>query len=180
MTLFRMAFTVIIVLFGAGVIAGHSFGYRLNMTQSLPLGLYRYVQVLPDAIQRGDVVFACPENNTFQQQARDRGYLPFGVGCPHWFAPFLKKAMALPGDVVDVTENGIVINDVSVVNSSRLSVDGQNRAMPPVPKSGVVSEGHVWLLSDFTMRSWDSRYFGSVPLETIQGIATPIWTLTSD
>jgi type IV secretory pathway protease TraF len=35
----------------------------------------------------------------------------------------------------------------------------------------------VWLLSAHDPRSFDSRYFGAVPVASIQGIAHPIWVV---
>jgi len=45
--------------------------------------------------------------------------------------------------------------------------------------AGACPGGHeplvVWLLSGHDPRSFDSRYFGGVPVTNIQGVARPIW-----
>ena len=166
------AFTFII----AGFIAGHFFGLRWNKTASFPRGIYQVTAFNSAEIPRGSLVMACPEQTEMQREARDRGYLPWGFGCSGGFAPLFKKVMAMPGDSVDVTPIDIKINGAPVVNSGRLEADGSGRAMPPLPTSGEVPSGMVWLLSDYAPRSWDSRYFGPVPMHTIEGFARPIWT----
>ena len=176
MKLFRIALGTLAALTAFGAFAGHHLGYRWNKTKSLPSGIYRYVPTSPDLIKSGDLVMACPEQNELQKEARGRGYLPYGLGCAGGFAPLFKIAMALPGDQVEITQRAIKINDRIVKNSGRLNADSQNQALPPMPDSGVVPEGMVWLISDYAKRSWDSRYFGPVPINTIQGLAYPVWT----
>jgi len=41
--------------------------------------------------------------------------------------------------------------------------------------SGIVPDGMVWLLSDSAPDSYDSRYFGPLPLPTIQAVVRPLW-----
>jgi type IV secretory pathway protease TraF len=38
-----------------------------------------------------------------------------------------------------------------------------------------VPPGQVWLLSGHDSRSFDSRYFGPVPVANVQGVARPVW-----
>jgi type IV secretory pathway protease TraF len=48
----------------------------------------------------------------------------------------------------------------------------------PVASGGYsVPAGEVWLLSGHDPRSFDSRYFGAVPVTNIQGVARPIWVV---
>lgn len=175
-TAFRLSVGLVAALTVGGLVAGHSLGLRWNKTESLPPGVYQVTEIDPATIQRGSMVMACPEQSPVQLDARERGYLPFGFGCPGGFAPLFKIAMAVPGDVVEVTPAGITINGNPVANSSRLEADSEGRALPPLPASGTVPPGMVWLLSDYAPRSWDSRYFGPVPLDTVQGLARPVWT----
>jgi len=176
-TAFRAAVALVATFLVGGLIAGHSAGLRLNKTESLPMGIYQVEETDPAMIERGSIVMACPEQSEVQTEARDRGYLPYGFGCPGGFAPLFKIAMALPGDVVNATPEGITINGQPIANTSRLTTDGEGRALPPLPESGEVPPGKVWLLSDYAPRSWDSRYFGPVPLGTVYGLARPVWTV---
>lgn len=173
---FPTSVALVALTLAVGLVAGHSMGYRWNKTESLPPGLYQVKEIAPDEIQRGSLVMACPEASSVQKDARDRGYLPYGLACPGWFAPLFKIAMAVPGDVVQATTQGITVNGAPVPNTSRLEADSTGRALPPLPQSGMVPPGRVWLLSDYAPRSWDSRYFGPVPLGTVYGLARPVWT----
>lgn len=81
----------------------------------------------------------------------------------------LKQVLALPGDWVDVSPDGIRVNGQEIANSARLAVDGAGRPLPPLPVSGVVPTDQIWLLSGHALESFDSRYF--------RPVATPLWVL---
>lgn len=175
-TAFGLAVGLVVVATIGALVAGHSLGLRWNKTESLPPGLYQVTAINPNEIQRGNVVMACPEKSEVQLEARERGYLPYGFACPGGFAPLFKIAMAVPGDTVMATTDGITVNGAIIANTSRLEADSEGRALPPLPASGEVPPGMVWLLSDYAPRSWDARYFGPVPLSTVYGLARPVWT----
>jgi type IV secretory pathway protease TraF len=41
-----------------------------------------------------------------------------------------------------------------------------------------VGSGDIWVLSGHDPRSFDSRYFGPVPVANVQGEARPLWVLS--
>src|SRR4051794_36391049 len=89
-----------------------ALGLRLNMTPSVPTGLWR-VWPAAGALQRGGVVQAClPEH--ISAEGRKRGYL-HGGKCPGKAYPVLKPVGALPGDVVKVTPAAVLVNGRDVV-----------------------------------------------------------------
>ena len=155
-----------------GLVAGGIGDLRLNVTGSLPPGVY---QVVEGDVQRGDLVLACPALTEMQFEARARGYLRYGLSCPGWFGSIIKYAAALPGDVVIATPGGIAINGRPMPNTSRLDADSKGQPLPPLPASGKVPDGQVWLLSTYAGRSFDSRYWGPVPLSTLRGRVRPVW-----
>ena len=106
------------------------------------------------------------------QRARERGYLAPGWGCDGGVAPLLKQVVALPGDWVDVSPDGIRVNGREIANSARLAVDGAGRPMPP-PAAGEVPAGHIWLFSGHA-QSFDSRYFGPVARAAVIGTVAPL------
>src|SRR5262245_46549507 len=65
---------------------------RVNVTPSLPLGLYRVIH-LP--VHQGALVEVCPPQSLTSMALR-RGYLGRG-SCPGGARPLLKSALALPG-----------------------------------------------------------------------------------
>lgn len=142
------------------MVAG-SAGFRLNLTSSIPLGLYK-VAGSQRALKRGDVVLACLPDSV-AGFARDRGYVPGGGSCPKRRAPVGKLVMALPGDIVAVLPTGLSVNGVMVGRSRPLLHDRSGRALPRVPCGRSLVEPHTLWLIGSSEHSFDSRYFGPVP-----------------
>ncbi len=132
------------LVFGAGL--------RFNPTPSLPKGIYRLAPGLP---AKNDLVSFCLEGE-FAELALERGYLESG-SCPSGLRPLLKRLAALPGDSVDPSTFPI------------RSVDSHGRSISPALIPGVVPPGMALVLADHP-GSFDSRYFGFVPLDSLQRI----------
>ncbi len=159
-------------LIAVGLTGAWFSGYRLNMTESFPRGLWR----LTDApIAKGALVLFCPTDAALFERARDAGYLAYGL-CEGGFAPLIKRIAAVPGDQVTVTAAGVRINDALQAKSQKIATDSVGQGVPRAPISDVVPAGHVLLLSDYSARSYDSRYFGAVPTGRIQGVVVPVLT----
>jgi len=100
-----------------------------------------------DAPRKGDVVVV---------------HIPDKAGRVH---DLVKRIVAVPGDTVAVTD------DVAFVNGSREATrgvivdptDSVNVAPTRIPK------GTVFLMGDNRPISYDSRFFGTVPLSDVQG-----------
>ncbi|MDL2315540.1 conjugative transfer signal peptidase TraF [Desulfovibrio sp. OttesenSCG-928-A18] len=132
------------LVFGAGL--------RFNPTPSLPKGVYRIVSGAPE---KNDFVSFCLEGE-FAELALERGYLEPG-SCRSGLRPLLKRLAALPGDSVDPYSLPIC------------AVDSHGRPMSPALAPGVVPPGMALVLADHP-GSFDSRYFGFVPLESLQRV----------
>ncbi|QPB24808.1 conjugative transfer signal peptidase TraF [Rhizobium sp. 007] len=152
-------------------IGGAAGGLRINMTSSEPLGLWRVLAVdRPPAV--GDVVFICPPENDVIREARKRGYLRSGL-CPGGVAPLIKTVIAAAGQHVAIGASVSV--DGRVVPSSGLAQrDEKGRSLSPF-QSGVVPQGQVVLHSSFA-GSYDSRYFGPLPVSGMLGLAQEVLT----
>jgi conjugative transfer signal peptidase TraF len=162
-----VAAALLIVFFAAGRIGG----LRVNTTPSEPLGLWRIVP-LTRSVLPGDTVFVCPPENTAMREAMQRGYLRPGL-CPGGFGPLIKTVIAVAGQRVDVTDR-VAIDGVPIPGSRIIEKDAQGRSLRP-DQSGMVRPGEVYLHSDF-MGSWDSRYFGPVPVSGVLGLAQEVLT----
>lgn len=143
-----LALTLALV-FGAGL--------RFNPTPSLPKGIYRIVLGAPAQkdFVRGELVSFCLEGE-FAELALERGYLEPG-SCPSGLRPLLKRLAGLPGDSVDPYSHPIC------------AVDSHGRSMTPALVPGVVPPGMALVLADHP-GSFDSRYFGFVPLDSLQRV----------
>ncbi|NNH65926.1 conjugative transfer signal peptidase TraF [Rhizobium laguerreae] len=146
-------------------------GYRINLTPSEPLGLWRIVPLhRPAAVD--DLLFICPPDTAAMRAARARGYLRSG-SCPGGVAPLIKTVIAVAGQHAEI---GVSVSvDGRGVSSSSLALrDGKGRPLTPFP-GGIVPPGCVFLHSVFP-GSYDSRYFGPVPISGILGLAQEVFT----
>ena len=140
-------------------------GVRLNLTGSLPIGLYVVTHGPP---ARGAVVLVClPE--AWAELARSRGYVPNGSSCPGGATLVGKPVFALPGDTVEVTATGLVLNGRPVADTRPLPFDRRGRPLPRLEAGAyVVGAGELWIISRYSPFSFDSRYFGAVPLANVR------------
>lgn len=157
-----------------GLVAADSAGYRVNMTASMPVGLWR-VTPAPPKIIRGMIIVYCLERPA-AEMALERGYISPGR-CPSGTEPLFKPVVAVAGDIVTVTPSGISVNGSLLTSSSPLTADPAGRPLAGAFGEFQVSRGEVWLLSHYTTLSFDSRYSGPVGTDNIIGVAYPVWTL---
>lgn len=144
------------------------FGIRLNTTASLPIGLY-----VESADVNTQLVEFCPSGPE-ASVALSRGYRAYGV-CADGGEPLLKPAVAKGGDVVTVSGSGIAVNGKLIPNTHALITDSSGRALTPYP-TGVyaVADGVIWVVSTFSQKSFDSRYFGPVNASLIRAHLKPL------
>ncbi|HWG35195.1 MAG TPA: conjugative transfer signal peptidase TraF [Gemmatimonadaceae bacterium] len=147
---------------GVGVltVAGiaHRAGIRINLTDSIPRGLYRVVN---RPFARGSIVLVCLPKPA-ADLGRARGYIPSGA-CDDGSAPVGKPVVATQGDTVQVFDRGVVINGTFLSNSAPLERDSDGRPLPRLPMAlHILTPDEIWLLSSHSARSYDSRYFGAV------------------
>jgi conjugative transfer signal peptidase TraF len=165
---------------GAAVLAAlgtaYQAGLRVNTTPSMPIGLWASGSA-HTVLTRGDVVTVCLPGGAVLRQAMQRGYIATGT-CPHGAEPLVKPVAAVSGDLVTVSANGIDVNATPIANTAALPRDEAGRVLHPIPAASYrVGPEDVWLLSGHDPRSFDSRYFGAVPVANVLGIAHPLWVL---
>lgn len=145
----------------ASVLAFSVFGWRINQTPSMPIGIYR---ITSDSSSK--LVAFCL-TGTFGLESVQRQYRPSGT-CPDGGAPLLKHIVAEAGDQVDVTENGISINGELLPNSKPLTRDSAGRPLQPWPCGHyIIPQGFVWVASTYNRQSYDSRYYGPISITQI-------------
>ena len=163
----------IAIMTGLFIAVGIALGVLISNTDSAaPAGLYR---IVPAKLQRGDLVAACLPVS-IAQEGLARGYLRTGR-CAGDSEPVGKIAGALPGDVVEIQPGWISVNGVRFSRSGVAEHDSVGRPLPHVAwGSHRVAAGEVWLFGFNNLRSWDSRYFGPVPLASVRGELEAILT----
>lgn len=152
-----------VIFFLLGVAAGAA-GYRFNITNSLPVGVWR----ITDAIGRGTYVTACvPPSAPMMDVAIAKGYLPDG-NCKGGYAPLLKQVVAVEGDTVTLTPTAVLVNGQPIPNTETLAY----RFIDPLPAIArgtyTVAHGEFWLIANENPRSFDSRYFGALQRRDIE------------
>ncbi|GAK72741.1 conjugal transfer protein TraF [Agrobacterium rubi TR3 = NBRC 13261] len=168
---------LLLVLAGAGgmiaalAAVAYMGGFRLNLTPSEPLGLWRIV-ALQRPVETGDLVFICPPVTTSFEEARRRGYVRRGL-CHGGFAPLIKTVAALPGQHVEIGAN-VTVDGRPLASSIVRGSDGEGRPIAPF-KTGIVPPKNLFLHSSFAS-SYDSRYFGPVPDTGLLGLARRVLT----
>jgi len=129
------------LLFGIG----HS-PLRLNITDSLPLGLWKIEPITH--IERGTHAFFHSDEGR----------------------KLLKPISAVAGDIVQIRSgHPVTVNGREIPNT-----EAQPDKEPWPDGTYTVKPGEVWLFSSYNIKSYDSRYFGPVSVSTIQGEAIPL------
>ena len=165
----RLALTIAGVFVGAFLIA-ETAGVRINASPSLPIGLYVPTGDIAEAL----VEFCPPE--PYASLAIRRGYRTKG-SCPDGATPLLKPVIATEGDTIAVSDAGISVNGQLIPNTRPRAVDTAGRPMPMWPiKTQRVQPGTIWVASNFSPRSFDSRYFGSISASCIRSRLRPLVT----
>jgi conjugative transfer signal peptidase TraF len=133
-----------------------------NATASAPVGLYRR-QFGP--VERQDwVLVRAPR--TAADLAATRGYLPQSV-------PLVKRVAAQFGDRVCRNGGSILVNGRLAARA--LLRDAKGRNLPVWSGCTVLGCDQVFLLAPASA-SFDSRYFGPVPLSNVIERIAPLWT----
>ncbi|SDF06411.1 S26 family signal peptidase [Rhodospira trueperi] len=134
-----------------------------NASASAPVGLYR---VVARPAERGPLVLVNPPADV-DALAAERGYLPAGL-------PLIKRVAAVAGDHVCAVGSAVVLHTETVIR--RLEADAAGRPLPHWSGCRRLTDGEIFLLMADAPDSFDSRYFGPVPLASVMGRLVPLWT----
>lgn len=130
---------------------------RLNVSPSLPYGLYR-LHAVPPTLTRGMLVLL-PVPPSVQHV------------WPRWL-PLLKPVAGVPGDHIALLDQELRINGVSF---GLVLLHTHGKALPQMVGSWVVADGEIFVASAVP-RSLDGRYFGSTKVTALTAVATPFLT----
>jgi conjugative transfer signal peptidase TraF len=165
-----MRATIIVAMFGGAVLAAapawidHRPKLIWNASASVPVGLYRVEQV--DRIGVSDIAVVMPPKALADLLAQ-REYLPNGV-------PLLKHVLALGGATVCRQGNAIIVRGATFGHARER--DSRGRPLPVWQGCHVIAGDEVFLMNWLAPDSFDGRYFGPLPLNSIIGRAVPVWT----
>ena len=164
----RIAF----VLAGASIIpfllVVETAGFRLNFTDSAPHGLWFIDKSkIPE---RGSLVSFCPPSTPVVKAMVAQYHLPRGDCIESGSYPLLKAVSAVSGDLVVIrNEMPVLVNGKEIPNTI-----AHNKSLSWPSGTYQVKPGYVWVFSTYNEQSFDSRYFGPVPIENVRGLSFPI------
>ena len=131
-----------------------------SMERTLEPGQYVLVDKLTprwDDYGRGDiVVFNPPKTWTTEN------------------TPFIKRVIGLPGDTVEVKDDGLVYVNGVAIEEPYTYKNAEGVAEPTEvgdQTRWVVPEGELFVMGDHRQRSADSRVFGTIPIGNVIGRA---------
>ena len=130
-----------------------------NPSPSAPIGWYKLSEIRSPL--RGDLV-AASTPIAAQKILIERQYLPPNI-------PLLKTVWAVSGDEICHQSGQVFKQNEPALKV--LSHDSMGRALPSLSGCYVVPKGQVFLVSTDVQSSFDSRYFGPVPVSNIIGRA---------
>jgi len=143
---------------------------RVNMSASLPIGLYRIT-----ADQAAELIEFCPAE-PFGSLSAARDYRGTG-NCSDGAEPLMKPIVARAGETVEVSAEGVAVDGEMLPNSAPLQFDTKHRSLPHwLFGEYRVKTGTVWVISSYNARSFDSRYFGPVAITAIRSRLIPVIT----
>lgn len=146
-------------------------GLRVNVTPSIPLGLYIRTGLPPAP---GLVAEFCPSGMSSTESSRYRG---FGIACPDRSIPLLKPIVATTGDRVEFSSQGLSVNGKRLPNTAPREFDSKGRPVRAWPPgSYTVESGTIIVASTYHRQSYDSRYLGPIRVSDLRGTLRPLWT----
>jgi conjugative transfer signal peptidase TraF len=152
----------------AVLLAADAAGIRINLTESAPRGIW--IMDKSQKLERGSLVAVCPPSSLAVATLAARSILSPGDCIGTEAQSLLKPVGAVSGDLVVIREGmPVLVNGIELPNTAA------SDKLPSWPAGTYqVQPGFVWLFSTYSERSFDSRYFGPVPVENIRGVTTPL------
>lgn len=165
-------FLSLVMLLTIAVVLAAAAGAKINLSESFPLGLYWDTRTVA---KKEDLVYFAPPATPVFELAKSRGYID-----PNLFGgyqPMIKRIVAESGDIISVTDQGVIVNGSLIPNTRPLVVDLTGRQLPYYRISNYqLPADEVFLISDLTPISFDARYFGPIKKRRIRCAIQPLWT----
>ena len=166
-----------LVLTGIGAECAHRTGWRVNLTASEPRGFYRLRPIVRFPLPRGTLAALCPP--AWVTPAAFPFYMT--GDCPGGGRTLLKTVVGIPGDRVEASAAGVRINGVPLPDSAAKRWSDRYPGIPLPDWRGaiVLGPGQYWVYGrgarpSLAARSFDSRYFGPVPVSALRARLSPI------
>lgn len=162
-----LAFVAVITLiFDITCLVLGNMGYWVNITNSMPVGVYREES---GDIEKDNYVLLCKDDYELKR-AKNDDYL-----CKDGHQPLLKKVVAVKDDVVTVSNEGVYVNYTKLENSERIV----NSWLNEKNLLDYTLKDKEFLVMGRSPYSWDSRYFGIVRRDEFISKVVPVFLVFS-
>ena len=172
----RRVAIIILVSYLVFVVGMVFAGFRagINMTASLPLGLYLHDRA--GEYERDSLVLVCLAPDVIVMKAHiDRLNKGDSWLCDG-YTPVLKVVVGVAGDTIKVLKDKVTVNGNVLPGSAPVPMDGNNVPLKIAFGEHVLKAGEVWLMTTSKI-SYDSRYYGPVLDSGIVATSRPWITL---
>lgn len=141
-----------------------SYLFFLNITDSLPLGLY--LRIPGREFQCGDYIVYEPSGEVRRMVA------DYGWGDGNHV--FLKQIGAVAGEHYAIHEETHEFTVEGMCRGRVFDTDAQGHPLPRLRGEFIVPQGHILPVAT-NPRSFDGRYTGTIPVDSIQTKVIPLW-----
>ena len=165
MSRFGYVMTTYLITLAIGIFSLFHHTPRLmwNASASTPIGLYRLYPA--GQLRVGDLIADRPPP-TLSRFMAQRHYLPLDV-------PLLNYVGALSGQTV--CRQGLLVSVDGRHVATALTRDHARRPLPVWQGCRLLKPGEIFLLNPAVLDSFDGRYFGVLPPNTVIARAEPLW-----
>jgi conjugative transfer signal peptidase TraF len=172
-------FVVLFIFLFASVQGIKYAGFRINMTDSMPKGIYHFNRFSPStshSLKDGStVLIAQDSSNPVYMMGVERGYDVYGVD-------LIKKVIGVQGDEVTVDHHTLKVcqgnpklSDGVCYELPCKSHDNKGLPLNCSKFQGKIPKGKVFVYGESSDLSFDSRYFGLIDRQNIKGIGGLVW-----
>lgn len=132
-----------------------------NISISEPIGYYFKLPIV-GTIKRGNKYLICVTGTKYINALKQLGLPNMLNQCPHNSPYLIKQVAGIPGDVIEITVSGVLINNQLQPNSQAFTSAHGIKLYPlPVGHKTILRRNEYFMLG-ITPHSVDSRYFGVV------------------
>jgi conjugative transfer signal peptidase TraF len=144
-------------------------GYRYNSTPSLPIGWYKLTPIKNHTklLKNTLIAFCPPATQAFEKNNFD--FVPKNGICQNGYKILFKKIVGVENDVVEVN-NKVFINGQLIKNSIVQIHISNGISFSPCFGKHILKKDKFFVMSDFNLQSFDSRYFCEINRSDILGV----------
>ena len=162
---YPLLFSILILLFVISISKCFSIYFFLQLTDSMPKGIYLRKKI-PEKIEVGDIIVFRPPYIA-KKLIYNRGWYLFKKKYN-----LIKQVMAVEGDEVKINlKDGLLINNKYV--GPVCEYDSKGLPLPVFKGKFKILKNEIFFVSSYCKNSFDSRYFGPVKKNSLIGIAIP-------